>query len=99
MTSGTEKKVFDQAFRLVRSTGWPKCHEGVGGTRQRQGGIGNFADADHIESAQVGRLLQLRQTLKHRGFDSVTPLLGGVEQFGGLTGIGALAALRNGWRR
>jgi hypothetical protein len=95
MTSGSEKEVLDQAFRLVRSTVWPKRDEGVGGTGQRQGGIGNLV-ADHIEPAQVGWLLQLRQALKHRGFDGVARLLGSVEHFGGLTGGSAIKVVVNG---
>jgi hypothetical protein len=99
MTSSPEKQVLDQAFRLVRSIVWPKCHEGVGGTRQRRSGIGNIAVPDHIEPAQVNWPLQARQALKHHGFDSVAGLLGIGEQFAGLTGVGAIEAGLNGRRR
>src|SRR3979411_1289722 len=99
MTSGSEKKVLDQSFRLVRSIVWSKCHEGIGSTRQRQCGIGNIVIADHIETPQVGWLLQARQALKHRGFNGVACLLGSGEQFGGLTGVSDIEAVGDGWRR
>jgi hypothetical protein len=69
MTSGSVKEVFDQVFRFVRSAIWAKRHKRVGGARQRQRDIGNIALADPIEPAQIGWLLQLRQALKHRGFE------------------------------
>jgi hypothetical protein len=95
MTSGAIKQAFHQAIRLVRFAVWPKRHKGVGGTRQRQRGIGNILDADHFEAAQVGRVLQPRQALKYLGFDDVARLLGGVQQLGGLRGAGTIEPVRD----
>jgi len=71
------------AFGLVGSAVRPERHEGIGGTRQGQSGVGNLV-AEHIEAAQDGGPMQLRDVLKHR----FARLLGSVSRFGRLIGAG-----------
>jgi hypothetical protein len=60
-----------------------------------QRGIADIVAADHIEPAQIGRVFQLRQALKHRGFDRVAGLPRDVQPFGGLIGAGAVEPVRD----
>jgi len=72
-SSGTQKEM-TYRFRIsrlsirpsgfVRSTVRPKRHKCIGGTRQRQKRYQQFRVDDHIEPAQDGWPLQLRQAFK-----------------------------------
>jgi hypothetical protein len=95
MTSGAEQQALDQPLGLARSTVGSKRHEGIRGTGRLHGGFGYVAVADHIEAAQIGRVLQLRQAVEHRGFGKVASLPGSLQQFTGWIGAGANERVRD----